>query len=142
MAYINLALATKLQRLQALNDAIGAAATVVIYDGAYPATPDDATLANALATFNCDPTAFGTVAVHSSSTGSSVSMASVPFPPVFCAINGRAAWARIYTADGKAIVDLDVAQAGSDSVAYIVMNATDLLAGVPVQVVSIVITEQ
>lgn len=146
MAYINLALLTKLSRLQTLNDAIGANATVVIYDGAYPATPDDPAMANALASFACDPVAFGNVAVQIGVVGillENVAMlVSNPFPPVFCSTNGIAAWARISTATGNAVVDLDVALATSNTVASLLMNATDLLANVPVQIVSITLTEQ
>src|SRR4051812_31203039 len=113
LGYINLALSTKLARLEALNAAIGSNATVVIHDGFYPATPDDPALANALATFACDPVAFGNVAVQLSSLGNTVQAAALlvsnPFPPVLCSANGTAAWARISDATGQAVVDLDVA---------------------------------
>jgi hypothetical protein len=146
LAYINLALTTKLARLQALNAAIGGNATVVIHDGFYPATPDEPALANALATFACDPLAFGNVAVQMSSIGNAVVAAALlvsnPFPPVLCSANGNAAWARISDATGQAVVDLDVALASGNVAASIVMNATDLLADVPVQIVSITLTEQ
>jgi hypothetical protein len=146
LAYINLALATKLSRLQALNTAIGANATVVIYDGATPATPDIPATANSLALFVCDPTSFGVVAPQITVVGlnlvTQAVLLSTAFPPVLCSTNGVAGWARISDVTGNAVVDLDIALAGSNTAASIMMNATDLLANVPVQIVSITITEQ
>jgi hypothetical protein len=142
MAYINLALTTKTDRLQVLNDAIGANATIVVYDSLYPASPDKPPAANALASFVCNPAAFGNVAVQATVIANVIAnvaaLTSLAFAPQLSTANGTATWARISNAAGNAIVDLDVGLAN----ASITINSTDLIAGVPVQLVSVTITEQ
>ena len=135
---------TKLARLQDLNNSIGANATLVVYDGLYPASPDVTTAANTLVTFACDPTSFGNVSVMQTIIGNTitnvVTLVSTPFPPVLSSSNGIAAWARISNAAGNAIVDMDVGLANSGT--SIVMNETVLIANIPVQIVSVNISEQ
>ncbi|CAM6054495.1 unnamed protein product [Sphagnum tenellum] len=150
MAYINLSQTTKLNRLTVLNDMIGANASVVVYDGSYPVTPDQPVGANTLVTFACNPTTFGNVSViqaivsntvsNTTSIANVVSLTSLLFPPALASANGIAGWARISDVNGNAVVDLDVGLANSGT--SIVMNSTDLIANIPVQIVSIQITEQ
>ena len=143
MGYINLAEMTKLARLQALNDAIGGNATIVVYDGMYPASPDVTAAANTLVSFACSPTAFGTVTAALMITDNTIAnvavLTSLSFPPMFSTANGVAGWARISDAGGNAIVDLDVGLANSGS--SIELNSTELIVDIPVQIVSINISE-
>lgn len=152
MAYINLSIDTKLDRLNTLNNDIGGNASVVIYDGTYPQTPDFPASANALVTFPCNSQAFGNVSIQtvmvsttnvvtntiSISNINVATLVSIQFPPQLATGNGIAGWARITNANGNAIVDLDVGTAGTS----VIMNNTDLVAGIPVQVVTITISEQ
>jgi len=184
MAYINLSLDAKIARSQVLNEMIGANATIDVYDGTYPPTPDDPADANTLVSFICDPNEFGTVSVQmltqntvqlvtntvvstisnsvvntvtntittvvttvvtnttmdviTNVTSEAVTLISNVFPPQLSIANGTAGWARIYDVNGNAIVDMDVGLSN----ASITINSTDLIAGIPVQVVAIIITEQ
>jgi hypothetical protein len=139
--YINLSQATTLNRLTVLADTIGVNATMVVYDGIYPASPDIATSANTLVTFPCSNVGFGNVAVVSTIIGNSitnvVAMVSYPIPPQFAIANGNANWARISDQNGNAVVDMDVGVAN----AAIIINNDTLISGMPVQVVSVTILE-
>jgi len=143
--YLNLSATTKAARSQALNESIGANATLVIYDGIYPASPDFSTSANALVSFTCNSTNFGNVVVNYPNAGSNtvantavVTLTSLPFQPVLSMGNGYASWGRISTANGIAILDLDVGTSNS----IITINSNYLIANIPVQVVSINLSEQ
>jgi hypothetical protein len=129
MAYINLAQMTKLARLQVLNSAIGANATIVIYDSMYPTSPDYPAVGNTLVTFLCSNLAFANVATVSTVVGNTIANVAT--------LTSIA----ISNSNGNAIVDLDVGLPGSNVSTSIVMNSTDLIANIPVQIVSINITE-
>ena len=143
MAYINLNQQSKLDRLNSLNNDIGANASIVIYDGTYPITPDYSSNANTLVTFHCSTLAFGNVYVQTTTIGNvttnTVTLTSIFFAPQYSVANGIAGWARIYNMSNIAIVDLDVGVANSG--ASIIMNSNNLIANIPVQIISINIIE-
>jgi hypothetical protein len=98
-----------------------------------------------LVTFLCSNLAFANVATVSTVVGNTIAnvatLTSIAIAPQICTANGVAAWARISNSNGNAIVDLDVGLPGSNVSTSIVMNSTDLIANIPVQIVSINITE-
>ena len=145
MAYINLSIQTKLDRLNILNNDIGANCQIVIYDGFQPLTPDIPTMANAMVIFTGDSLGFGNTAVQTIVVGNSVSnvatLTSYLIMPEYSIGNGIASWARIYNANSSGIVDLDVGSIANTSNTSIIINNSSVISNIPCQIVSISISE-
>ena len=128
MSYINLAIATKTSRAGQISSALGTAAQLLIYTGAYPATPDTAATGTLLATLPCS-NPFGTSA-SGVLTANAITQANA-------VATGTAGWARLQTSGGVGIVDMDVGTSG----ASLNLNTTAIVSGGPVQVTSLTLTE-
>ena len=122
--------AARTSKATADNTSIGSAATISIYGGTRPATPDTAAGSTALVTFTMTG-AFGTVT-------SGVLTAST-IPQSTATATGTASWARIATSGGTAIVDMDVSASGGGG--DIILGTTSIATGVIVQISSFTLTE-
>lgn len=129
MAYSNLSAAQKQARASALNTALGANATIRIYSGNAPATPDTAPTGTLLVTLTGNASGFGT-ATNGVITASAITQANA-------VATGTAGYARLATSGGTAILDVDVGTSG----ASVNMNTTAIVSGGPVQITSLTISE-
>jgi hypothetical protein len=114
---------------------IGTDATLIIYSGTRPATPDASVPGGdvALVTFSMGTgVAFGTVA-------SGVITANT-IPPATVANSGTAVWARLLTSGGTAVVDFDVSTVAAGT-GDIQLSTTTLTSGVTVTISSFTLTE-
>lgn len=134
MAVITPSAALKTAILTAVNDALNAgtgAATIKLYTGTKPASPDTAvTTQTLLGTLVCSDPA-GTVAGGSLTFGPITSDSAAD-------ASGTATWLRIADSDGVAVFDLDVTVTGSGGAAQ--MNTTSVVVGGPITAPSVVIT--
>lgn len=120
-----------LSALLAQFDAGSGAATIKIYSGTIPATPDTAISSQVLlGTLVCsDPC--GSVADKTLTFGTIAQDASAD-------ANGTATWARVAASDGSAVIDVDVtSSAGSGTIK---LNTVAIRQGGPIQITSFVIT--
>lgn len=117
-------------RLDALTSALGANATLKIYDGTRPATGGAAT--TLLVTLTCGatfaPAASGGVLTANAITGASAVATST------------ATWARLSTSGGTFVADLSVTVAGGGGDLQLTGTAL-ITSGLTVNVTSLVITE-
>ena len=117
-------------RLDALTSALGANATLKIYDGTRPATGGAAT--TLLVTLTCGatfaPAASGGVLTANSITGAAAVATST------------ATWARLSTSGGTFVADLSVTVAGGGGDLQLTGTAL-ITSGLTVNVTSLVITE-
>lgn len=125
MATINLSAAASNQRAIALLNAIGGAATLRLYTGSFPVSPDGPPSGTLLASLT-GATPFGTV--------SGTTITAGPIAQSTGLANGTAGYLRILNSSGQAVVDLDVST-GSGTGAVIVnapirANAPVLLSGI------------
>lgn len=116
--------------IAALDDGSGNA-TIAIYTGAIPATPLTAiSTQTLLGTLTCsDPVGTATDNVITFGTITQDSAADA---------GGTATWARIFSADGDAVIDVDVTNGGGTGV--IKLNTTTIVSGGPIQITSFTIT--
>lgn len=128
MAYTNLAIATKTSRAAAINTAIGASGSLLIYSGVQPSTPDTAATGTLLVTLPLSATA--ATAASGVLTFNSIAQTNAT-------ATGTAGWARFATSGGAGIIDCDVATSG----ATVTINTTSIVTGGPVVVSSAVFTE-
>jgi hypothetical protein len=134
MAILRLSTAARNTLANALKTAIDAGAgagTIKIYDGAQPATPQDAPVGGTnhlLATL-----AFGDPSFGSADAGVITANA---IAQVNAVATGTAAWARIADSDGNTVLDVDVGASG----ATINMNTTALVINGPVLINSFTLT--
>ena len=111
-------------------DAGAGAATIKIYDGTQPTTPETAITSQVLlGTLTCtDPAgaaASGGVLTFSTITEDSAADAT-----------GTATWARVADSNGVAVFDCDVGTTGTT----IVLNSTSIVTGGPIRITSFTIT--
>lgn len=135
MAIVTLSTAGKTAVLTAINDLLNAgsgAATIKLYTGTKPAGPNIAvTTQTLLGTLTCsDPAGsidgsqqlvFGSITQDSSADN-----------------NGTATWARLADSNGTAVIDVDVTTTGSGG--FLQMNTTNIVAGGPILISSLIIT--
>lgn len=112
-------------------DAGSGPATIQIYTGTQPATPDTAiTGQTLLGTLTCsDPS--GSV------SGRTLTFSAITNDPSADA-TGTAAWARVADSTGTAVIDLTVSATGGGG--DIQFNTTSMVAGVPISVTALAIT--
>lgn len=134
MAVITPSAALKTAILTAVNDALNAGsgpATIKLYTGTKPTSPDTAvTTQTLLGTLTCSDPA-GTVASGSLTFGTVT-------PDSSADASGTASWLRIADSAGVAVIDLDVTVTGAGGAAQ--MNTTSVVVGGPITAPSVVIT--
>lgn len=127
-----LAVATRNARLQALIDALGGAAQIRIFSSPRPANVAAAETGTLLAELTGGtpfaPAPSGGVATANAVTQDSSANAT-----------GAAAWARLRTSGGSAVMDIDVTATGGGGELELV--TTSITTGQPVQISSFTITE-
>lgn len=134
MAIMRLASSLKDVVLQAIIDAVDggpAAGTIKFYTAPMPATVDTAiTTQTLLGTLTCtDPCA--TIISHVMTFGTITADASAD-------ATGAAAWARVTTSEGVAILDLDVTGIGAGGTVQ--MNTTAVVAGGPISMSALTVS--
>src|SRR5574337_38274 len=109
----------------------GGAATIKLYTGTQPATPDTAiTSQTLLGTLTCSDPA-GTVSGRTLTFSAITNDASAD-------ATGTAAWARAADSAGVAVIDLSVSATGGGG--DIQFNTTSFVAGVPISITALSIT--
>jgi hypothetical protein len=112
---------------------IGSDATLEIFGGTRPASPDVAPGSTALVTFS-----MGTGVAFGTATSGVITAATIPSATI--ANNGTATWARLLTSGGVGVIDYDVSttSAGTGDIQF---ATTTFVAGVVVSISSFTITE-
>lgn len=131
MSVLRLSTNVRNARLNALNTALGANATIKLYTGPMAASPDVAATGTLLGTLTCGA-AFGTVA-NGVLTAGAISNDDA------ADADGVVAWARLATSSGVGVIDVDVTDMVGDGV--IKMNTVTISLGGPLQISSFSFTE-
>lgn len=128
MATLNVSVARRQAMLDNLTGQLNSG-TIKVYTGSMPATPETAVGAQTLlGTLTLNSTAFGSA----SSATPSVATANSITQDSSADATGTAAWARIASSGGTAIMDVDV---GTSSTT-IVLNTTSIVSGGPISISS------
>lgn len=130
---IKLSTSARNSRLDALIAAIGASAQIRIFSGSRPANVAAAETGTLLAELTGNATAFAPAA------SGGVSSANAITQDASANATGTAAWARIRTSGGTAVVDIDVTNTGGGGELELV--TTSITTGQPVQISSFTLTE-
>lgn len=126
---MNAAKATVSAGLSAMNALLNGG-TLVIYDGAQPATPETALSGQvALLTYTFTTPAFGTPAFSGGAMQASAGFVTNAITPT---VSGTAAWARSYAPGAVAVCDYTVGTSGTD----VIMSSTSVMSGVPETITS------
>jgi hypothetical protein len=131
LSYINFDGQLKRDRANAIVIAIGSGATLNIYTGTQPATPDTTATGTLLATLPLSSTP-ATTALGAN--------AVVTFNAIVqenANATGTAGWCRIANSAGNGIIDLDVGVSGES----VIINTSSVVAGGPIVITSATITE-
>lgn len=130
---VKLAVAQRNSRLDSLVNAIGNAAQIRIFTTPRPANVAAAETGTLLAQLTGNATAFAPAASGGATTANAITQDS-------SADNtGTAAWARIRTSGGTAVMDIDVTATGGGGELELV--TTSIVAGQPVQITALTLTE-
>jgi len=129
MATIKFSLTTATARSSALLSAVGSGATLTLYSGPIPASPDISPTGSLLVSVTL-PSPFGVV--------SDGQLIANPIQQAIALQTGQAGYGRIINSAGDAVCDLDVGIAGSG--AAIIINQI-ILSAAPVIVASLTISE-
>lgn len=127
---VKYSVALKNSRLDRITALVGASGLLRVYDGAQPASPDVAVGAQVkLVEFVCNASAFAAAAASGVLTASAIASA-------LGLAAGTAAWFRLCTSGGTAVIDGTVGTSGTDC---IIAN-TSITVGEPVSVSSLTVT--
>lgn len=130
---IKLSTSARNSRLDALIAAIGASAQIRIFSGSRPANVAAAETGTLLAELTGNATAFAPAASGGASSANAITQ------DASANATGTAAWARIRTSGGTAVVDIDVTNTGGGGELELV--TTSITTGQPVQISSFTLTE-
>lgn len=132
MAYANLAIGVKNARANAITSAVGASGQLLIYAGVMPATPDTALSGDSLlCTLPCSATFAG--------AASNGVLTANPIAQENASATGTATFARLETAGGTVVMDVDISASGGGG--SLQLNTTAIVSGGPVVITSFTITE-
>ncbi len=127
----------KTARNTLINTTIGASAIIAFYTGTKPGDPSLAPTGTLLASGPANATAFGVVTPGIATTDPTLTANAIG---VFSAsVAGTPGYCRISTAGGTAVIDCDCGAIGSG--APCIVTPASFVAGQPVEITSITITE-